>query len=250
MAQEPMRIHVEFFMDAVEDRGASEREGRKIFKDVESVRIRWVGDNKRELIAPAHMLSVRDGNEWITYAQRFPDQYEAFRRNVTYIGSGTPIDEAPFLSNAEKAELKALNIFTIDALADLTSKALAALGMGGREKMNKAKAWLENAAGSADVTRMAAENAQMREQMERMQKQMDELMRKGAAPATPVHVEPEQADPDDDADVSNSPFASWDDPTIKAYIKDKTGNMPRGNPSHETLVRMADEANALSREAA
>lgn len=250
MAHETMRIHVEFFMGTIEDPGASEREGRKIFKDQEMVRIRWVGDNKRELEAPAHSMSAREGSTWLTYAERFPAQYEAFKRNATYIGPGTPIDEAPFLSNAEKMELKALNIFTIDALSDLTSKALNALGIGGREKMTKAKAWLENAAGSADVTRMAAENAQMREQMERMQKQMDELMRKGAAPAAPVHVEPEQADPDDDADVSNSPFASWDDPTIKAYIKDKTGNMPRGNPSHETLVRMADEANALAREAA
>ena len=44
--------------------------------------------------------------------------------------------------------------------------------------------------------------------------------------------------------VAASPFADMDKDGIKEWIADATGSRPQGNPSHETLVRMADEINA------
>ena len=241
MAQEKMRIHVEFFMDAVEDDQASKLAGRPIFKDQESVRIRWVGDNKREHVATAHSQSFRDkeNNQWVTYAQRFPEIYEAFKRNAQYVGSGTPLDEAPFLTAAQRAELKAINIFTIEALSDPTSGAIAKMGMGGRTLVNKAVAFLENAAGHSPAVALAADNAAMKTQIAEMQRQMQALMA-----GQPVAPAPEPEPATDDESETLSVFDKWDDESLKAFIKEKSGQAPRGTPSHSTLVRMADEANA------
>jgi len=232
MADEKPHLFVEFFTDAIENPSLSAKEGRPIFEDKEFVRIRFAGDQKNVLVAPAHMAgTVRDEmtNKPLTYAQRFPKHYEAFKAGLAYIGGGTPIKEAPFLTEANRKELAALNIHTLEALAELDGAALARLGMGGRALKDKAIAFIAKASGSADVTRLAGENAAMKEQIEAMQRQMAELMQKKPVP----FKEPAQ--------VSNSPFAEWQDDDIKAFIEDRRGSRPRGNPSHATLVGMADE---------
>lgn len=232
MADEKPHLHVEFFTEAQENKSKSAKEGRPIFDDVEFVRIRFAGDQKNVLVAPAHMTgTIRDEitNLPLTYAQRFPRHYEAFRAGQAYLGSGTPVKEAPFLTEAQRRELAALNIHTLEALADMDGAGLARLGMGGRALKDKAIAFIAKASGSADVTKLAGENAAMKEQIEAMQKQMAELLKA----KSPTVKEPAQ--------VSNSAFSEWQDDDIKAFIEDRRGARPRGNPSHATLVSMADE---------
>lgn len=249
MANEPQRIFAEFYMEAIQDEKASLEQGRPIYNDVEHVRIRWAGDNKRELVAPAQSMSIRDrtnGME-ITYAERFPREYEAFKSNIRYVGSGTPLDEAPFLTAANRAELKALNIFTIEALANPTSQAIQRLGMGGRTLVNKAAAWLQEAAEKAPALRFAAENAELKNQLASMQKQMADFMAGQRAPVAPMpDIAPAStssllAPATDEEIAEGSAYAEWSDDRLKAFIKDKSGQAPRGTPSHVTLVRMAEE---------
>ena len=242
MANEPMRVRAEFYMNTVQDHNETRMRGRPMFKDVEYVKVRRIGDDKFELVAPAGEKTIRDpndrsGQKWLSYADRFPDEYKAFKANVQYIGPGTPIDEAPFLTAARRMELKALGVYTIDALADPTTQLLQELGMGGREMVNKAKAYIESANGAAPFNAMAEENARLAAQLEALRSQVEQLTGKVAATADPALIA------EDDA-PSSSPFVAWPDEQIKAWIKDKTGYAPRGNPSHATLVRMADEANA------
>src|SRR5690606_25506634 len=97
---------------------------------------------------------------------------------------------------------------------------LKQLGMGGRELKNQAQAYLANATDSAAVTRLASEN-------ESLKAQLAELRSEAAAPAT----------------QQPSPFDDMDAETLKSWIADASGQRPRGNPSHETLVRMASEIN-------
>ena len=48
-----------------------------------------------------------------------------------------------------------------------------------------------------------------------------------------------------------SQFASWTSEQIKDWIEEKIGERPKGNPSHATLVKRADEiAVGLADEAA
>lgn len=249
MAQEAMKIVPEFYIGTFKDEQASETAGRPIHKEVEMCRFRWIGDNKRDLSKPAHEKSTFDraSNAWISAAERFPEHYAAFKRNMKFVGDGTPIDEAPFLSNTDKADLKAINIHTIEALAALDMAGQRKIGMEAAKLVAKAKAYIDNAKGSSDVTALAAQNAEMKEQLARMQEQMAQLMNSKAAPApAPVPVVEDEGEPAS----ANSIFNTFDDATLKAFIKEKTGAAPRGTPSHATLVSMAEEANASAKEAA
>jgi hypothetical protein len=237
MADQKSDVHVEFFSDPVKHETKSREAGRPIFTDAEFVRIRWPGDRNRELVAPANQPSVRnpDTNEWLTYIDRYPRHYEAFKQNATFIGEGAPIEEAPFLTKAQVAELKAVNIFTIESLAGLSESSMSKLGMGARKLMDQAKAYVEKAKDSALETKLAAQNADLREQLKALGAQVAALSGKDL-----VRTPTPEPDAPEDSDVS--PFEGWEASQLKAYIKDKTGEAPRGNPSLETLMRMAEDA--------
>jgi hypothetical protein len=206
-------------------------EGRPIFDDMEVVEVRFAGDRNKISVFPA--LSIcgevqdEDGNtRKITYAERWPAQYQRFKAKAQQIAEGTPVDELPFLTQAKRAELKALSIYTAEALAALDGQPLKNLGQGGRELKNQAQAYLDNAKGSANVTRMAAE-------LEELRRTVAEL--RGDAQAV----------------NATSEFATWTADQIKDWIEEKIGERPKGNPSHATLVKRADEiAVGLADEAA
>ncbi len=235
MADTP-HLHVEFYMDTKENPAKSRQEGRPIFEEVEMVKIQIVGDPKNSLIAPAQSASRRHpetGEAW-TYAEQYPEHYRYFRDHLDQSAAdGTPLSEAPWLSAAQRAELKALKITTIEGLAGLDGTPLSRIGMGGRELKNKAQAWLDAAAGNAPVARMVEELASRDAIIAQLQADMAALM---AGTVAPVKSEPEP-------DAGDSPFEAWDDEDIKNWIKDQTGNRPLGNPAHKTLVARADEIN-------
>lgn len=206
---------VTFYADAIHDEGASKREGRPIYRDQELVKIQFPADRQRSLIRPAHAEWKKIKNQKVTYAERFPEQYKRFKADEPQMVEGTPLKEAPFLTLAQRASLKALNVYTVEQLASLDGQPLKNIGGGGRAMQQAAVAYLDNAKGSADVTRLADENEKLRQTIEAMK----------AQPAV----------------IPASPFADMSDGDIKAFIKDKSGAAPRGNPSRETLVRMALE---------
>ncbi len=237
MSDENPSLHVEFFTDAVENKSKTKAEGRPIYEDREFIRIKFPGDKQRVHVAPANEGYRRDPNtnEWVTYAQEFPKHYQAFKDNVEYHGEGTPLAEVPFLTDSKRKELRALNIYTAETLAGLDGAQLEKLGMGGRELKNQATAWLDKASGSADITRLAAENAGLTEQLAQLQEQVKALAG-GAMPPAPAVEDAPKAEA-----VDTEAFDGMDDADIKAFIKERTGAAPRGNPSRETLVTMATE---------
>jgi hypothetical protein len=216
-----------FFVHTTPDKKATKLNGRPMFKDMECVEIRMAANKQTVGVFPAH-----DTWEWgeiegvrqpITYAMRFPDQYKRFKANEAQAMSGTPLEELPFLTQAKRSELKALSIYTAESLASLDGNPLKQLGMGGRELKNQAQAYLDRSTDSAVVTRLASENEQLRAALAAIQQ--------APQPAPQGHP------------IVNSPFADMDDDSLKIWIADATGSRPRGNPSHETLVRMATEIN-------
>lgn len=215
---------------------ASRAAGRPIYDEMEVCEIHLAANKQTVGVYPAHevwkTVETPDGmREPQTYAMRFPDIYKKFKDGAAQSMSGTPVEELTFLTASKRLELKALNVYTAEALASLDGAALKRLGMGGRELKNQAQAYLDNAAGSADFTKLAAENESLREQMRELQQSFAQMQGK----AVPVPVEP------DEPEVAPSQFANWSDSDIKEWIKLKTGKAPQGNPSHETLVRSADE---------
>lgn len=230
-------LHIEFRNVAVENKIKSLKEGRPIYDQQEQVFIKFAGDTKKELVAPAHERCMRDPETglWVTYAQVYHRHYEAFRTGEEAVGEGTPVEELPFIDAARRAELKALHIHTAEALADLEGVNLSRLGMFGRELKEKAKAYIDKAKDSALETRLAAENAALAQRIAALEAQ---LVTAGTPPATPVEA------PRTVAEGEASVFANWDDSALKAFVKDRTGKAPQGQPSHTTLMRLAEEANA------
>src|SRR5262245_38040975 len=167
-------LHIEFRNVAVENRARSLTEGRPIYDQQEQVFIRFAGDTKKELVAPAHEKCMRDPATglWASYAQVYHRHYEAFRTGEAAVGEGTPVEELPFIDAARRAELKALHIHTAEALAGLDGQNLSRLGMFGRELKEKAKAYIERAKDSALETRLAGENAELAQRVARLESEL------------------------------------------------------------------------------
>lgn len=228
------RSIVEFYTDAKEDKAASAKEGRPIYRDVEMVRIRFPADRQRTLVRPALAEWRKVNGQIVTYAQRFPEEYRRFKAGQAPVVHGMPLKEAPFLTEAQRRMLAALDVYTVEQLAGLEGQPVRNLGPNGREMVEKAKAFLETARGSADMTRLASENETLRRQLEALQQTVAGLAASQPAPAA----------------KPGTPFEAMSIDELKAAIKAATGETPRGNPSRETLIRMATEVCTEVHEAA
>ena len=207
-------LTVPFFKTiAVPDAQASKAAGRPIFTDMEIVEVRIAGDRNYAPQFPAHQMWMRIDGEEVTYAERWPDAYARFAAGKEQVATGTPLSELPFLSEAKRAELRGLKVYTAEALASLDGKNLKALGDMGREMKNQATAYLETAGNSAGSVALAAEVEALRAELAAM---------RGDAPA---------AVSDDDA-VKEA---------LKAEYAELSGARPRGNPSVATLREMLAE---------
>lgn len=216
---------VEFYNDAIEDKAASAKQGRPIYRDIEMIKIAFPADRQRTLVRPANAEWKKIQGRKITYVERFSEQYKRFKADQPQIVEGTPLTEAPFLTVAQRAMLKGSNVYTVEQLASLDSQPLKNIGVGGRALQQAAQAYLDKASGTADVTRLADENAKLKALLEQMQRVQP------PAPET--------------AKTFGSEFDSMSDDDIKAFVKEHTGSAPRGNPSRETLVKMAAETAEL-----
>ena len=158
-------IFPRFYTKAVENKGRSEEEGRPVFIEREWVEIRIAGDRG----------TVIDKKVTDEERERWPDIYQAFKRKQDQPIEGFPIEQWPVLSVARVAELKAMSILTVEALADLPDGRLKVLGMEGRELQNKAKAFLAAAKDSALEQKQAALIARLEAKVELLEGQIKEL---------------------------------------------------------------------------
>jgi hypothetical protein len=199
--------------------------GRPIFDDVELVEIRSAG-SKDYGVFPAmdfsHWDIDQDTGEQrkYTYAERFSRQYQQFKSHQQQTKAGTPLDYLPFLTEAKRAELRALNIYTAEALAIVDGPELKNLGPSGRELKNQAIAFLENSSDMARVTKLEAELAEMRARNQVLE---DDI--KLVASQKPLVTE----------------FDGMSDEQLRTHIKTLTGTELKGNLPRKTLIRMAQE---------
>ena len=233
-----------FYMHTTQNEAKTREAGRPIFDEMEVCEIRMAANKQTVGVFPAHEVFKRvhrnDGSsEELTYAIAFNEQYKKFKANEAQDLSGTPLSEAPFLTQAKRLELKAMNVHTVEALAAVDGQPLKQLGMTGREMKNQAMAYLAKANEGADVTRIAAENVAMSQELSELRKQVEELT---AASKSKGKAKP--ADTDEDDAGEPSPFETWDDEDIRNWIVSEGGEAPGNRASHATLVKRADELNA------
>lgn len=211
-------LAVEFFLDAIENGAKSREANRPIFDDVEMVRIRFPGDGKRELVAPAHeMHYVSHAREQMTYAERFRGSYEAFKDGVADFMSGTPLSAVAFLTPSQRSEMKALNILTVEQLAGLPDRDIRRVGMHARDLVEKAKDYLSSSKDSTEIAEL--------------RRQLAEL----------------QAGQQSQAEPAADPFEGLEDDDLRNMIRDAGHDAPRGGRAK--LVAKLDEI-AKAKEAA
>ena len=218
-------LSVRFFMYPKENHRKSKEAGRPIFEDVEMVSIMAPGNRLTERTAPAHEIHY-NGNisEQQTYAERFAEAYEAFKRGVEEQLIGTPLSEMTCFTPAQIAEMRAKNVRTVEQLAGMSDTNIRKMGPNFRANVDAAREYLVK---SSDNSTMAAEI---------------EALRKKVAELTSGAPVPEPAAEDE--------FASYAKEDLKNMIQDAGGKVPPGNASRDTLIKALREIAAEKEEAA
>lgn len=181
----PHGVFVEFYTEAVEFKSESEKEGRPVFREIPFVRIQTPGDRN-------NVLEVK-ANEY--YKQRFPREWRAFQDNQ---GSdavvGTILSQWPQITKSQVKEAEFFGIRTVEQLASLNDNNVQRLGMGWMDLRNKAKAYIDAAAGNAATSALAAENERLRADFEALKAQIN-----GQADKAPQRGRPRKETVEDDA---------------------------------------------------
>jgi hypothetical protein len=225
--QDPDEALVALFKNlAVPNDGKTLQAGRPIFDDIEVCEIRSPGSRDVKVF-PATAFSHWQNNPYtgeqtkVTYAERFAHQYRQFKAHDTQTKSGTPLDYAPFMSVGKCAEMRAQNIYTVEALAAIDGQELKNLGAGGRELKNAAAAYMAE-------TKSAAPNLQL-------QNELEQLRARNA-----ILEEDLSAKKAREAQI-NGEFEAMDLDQLREFIATNTGHPPHGSLNRKTLVRMAIE---------
>lgn len=159
------KLFPRFKMVEIQDHVATASAGRPIFKQEERVEIIMPGN---PYTRPVRRVTDED-------KQRWAQEYEAFIKGQNIALNGTPLEEWPILNRAMIAELKALEIHTVEQLSELSDLAIQRVGMGGRALRDRAKAYMDDAVAVALQQQTDAENAKLRSEMEAMKMQNNAL---------------------------------------------------------------------------
>lgn len=157
-----------FYAHQVKDIAKSEALGRPAYRTIDCVTIIIPGDNGNIVnrrVKPSDM-------------ERWPKQWEAYRKQQDYVPDGTLLDNWPRLSRGQVEDLKYNNIFTVEQLSEVPDNLLDRLGMGARRMREHAKAYIEAAATGVPSARLVEENDRMKAQVQLLTSQLGELTRK------------------------------------------------------------------------
>ena len=216
-----------FKNQALKNETKSLAEGRPIFDDHEVVEIRKPGSKDYSVhraTAVSHWVTDPEtgGQVQLTYAERFRHQYQQFKMHATQTKSGTPLSQITFMTEGRKAELRAQNIYTVEALAAVDGTELKNLGPGGRDLKNLAVEFIEE-------VRRQAPNLQLQNELDALRARNTILEEDNARKKAL-----EQAHgPTEFEDMSTE--------DLREYIATNTGQPPVGNVARKTLVRMAEQ---------
>ena len=177
--------HIRFETRTEEDRNQSIEAGRIIYKDVDWIIVTPHGardsneDRAVEWIAKKSE-SVRQGVFDPEMLKQIRKAYEAFKEGKELPVEGTPLAMLPHLfTPAEMANCKALNLFSLEALAQANEETIARLGMGGREMKNRAlEAVKHSGDGSGSALKISAlqqENSDLKDRMKDLENVIRDL---------------------------------------------------------------------------
>jgi hypothetical protein len=165
--------HVVFRMHATPNEAKSQQAGRPIYDEMEVCDISFAGNKSTIGTFPAHEIVgyVDDpvmGRVEQTYAQKYNQEYLAFKNSDPAALGGTPLEELPFLTQAKRLELKAVHVYTAEALAALDGNNLKMLGVDGRDLKDKAQLYI-------DTAQQGVSNADLQEQVSKQNAVIEQM---------------------------------------------------------------------------
>lgn len=160
------KLFVQFYMKAVHNKFKSNQEGRPIFDEVEYIKIMIPGDRNANIDTPVTE----------EYRMRFAERYKKFKDRGSQAQSGTPLEVWPQLTVGRVAELKALNIFTVEQLA-ATDDTHGHKIMGFNDLRTRAQAFLSTAEGDAQNSKLAAELEKRDIEIASLKEQMNQILK-------------------------------------------------------------------------
>lgn len=137
---------VVFYRRPVQNDAKSREEGRPIFEEKEWIRKFTPGDQTQQI---EREVRPEDRHE-------YAEQYRQFKANEEQKVEGTYLDKVPFLTSAQVAELKAVNVRTVEELVAMPD-ALASKFQGFQSLKKRAADFLEAAKGAAVHEKLRAE---------------------------------------------------------------------------------------------
>jgi hypothetical protein len=162
------RLLVRFFPFLQLKAAESEVEGRPIYREVDMIEIRAPGDHTTVFTARAAPL----------YTDRFPIEWEAYRRGREAPMEGTPLSEWPAMPRTLAATLAAGGIKTVEQLAGVLDTDLRVIGPQGRQWRDKALAFIDSAKGAAAIQEYASRNQKLEDEVTRLKRQIEEIAAK------------------------------------------------------------------------
>jgi hypothetical protein len=159
------KLYVQFYIRPVMNNFRSSEEGRPIYEEQEYIRIIVPGDSKTTVDCP-----VDD-----TFRMRFEKQYDKFKKGLAQAVEGTPLEMWPQMTVGLCAELKAMNISTVEQLASLDDGKAQKI-MGSHDLRRRAQAFLEASKGEAVNNKMVAELEKRDDEIALLKQQMAQLL--------------------------------------------------------------------------
>lgn len=154
---------VEFFDEPFLNEARTAQVGRPQYDSRLCIRIRTPGDLKNVVVRKAHAVDF----------DRWPREYEAYKKAEKLSETGTPIEQWPLLSRQVVADLKHSGIYTLEELAGLTDEQCQGVGiLGLRTLRAKAKAHIELSETGKVPAQLIDENDRLKSQLAQMQAQM------------------------------------------------------------------------------
>jgi hypothetical protein len=159
------KLYVQFYIRPTMNNFKSNEAGRPIFEEKEYIRIIIPGDSKTTGDYP-----VTD-----EFRMRFDKQYDKFKRGLEQAVEGTPLEMWPQMTVGLCAELKAMNVTTVEQLAALDDGKAQKI-MGSYDLRRKAQMFLDAAQGEAANNKMAAELQKRDDEINLLKNQMAQIL--------------------------------------------------------------------------
>jgi len=167
------KMHIFFHAVQVQNNHKTALEKRPIFEERIFIKKLVPGDSTLVVDRPMRMQDMED----------FPVEWARFEQKKEQKVTGTPIDAWMAISETQKAEFKALHIFTIDQFAQLADSAGNKI-MGFNELRSKARAFIDAAQDSQLMDKIRAETDEKLQaqevEMAKLRAMIDELSAKKA----------------------------------------------------------------------